>query len=78
MHGIRKMGYSAYWMEVSSVGGTLISDALLNHKYTIYRQYPLEENTIYSNGGYSIRQNDFALPLGIVTSADLALEEGWS
>ena len=75
MHGIRKMGYSAYWMEVSSVGGTLISDALLNHKYTIYRQYPLEENTIYSNGEYSIRQNDFALPLGIVTSADLALEE---
>ncbi len=61
MHGIRKMGYSAYWMEVSSVGGTLISDALLNHKYTIYRQYPLEENTIYSNGG-SIRSAKMILP----------------
>ena len=50
MHGIRKLGYSAYWMEVSSVGGTLISDALLNQKYTVYRQHPVSETTIYSDG----------------------------
>ena len=75
MHGIRKLGYSSYWMEVSSVGGTLLSDALLNHKYTIYRQAPLEGNTVYSDGEYSIRQNDFVLGLGVVTGADLAKEE---
>lgn len=75
MHGIRKLGYSAYWMEVSSVGGTLISDALLNQKYTVYRQHPVSETTIYSDGEYSIRQNDLVLPLGIVTDANLALEE---
>lgn len=57
------------------MGGTLLSDALLNHKYTIYRQAPLEGNTVYSDGEYSIRQNDFVLGLGVVTGADLAKEE---
>lgn len=32
---IKKLGYSAYWMEVSSLGGTEISDFLLSHRYAI-------------------------------------------
>ncbi|MDD3192876.1 MAG: YfhO family protein [Oscillospiraceae bacterium] len=75
LQGIRKLGYSGYWMEVSSVGGTLISDALLNQKYTIYRQEPLRADTVYSDGEYSIRQNSYFLPLGIVTSANLSQEQ---
>ncbi len=72
MHGIRKLGYSSYWMEVSSVGGTLISDALLNQKYTIYRQGTAPQNPIYADDVYCIVPNDLSLPLGLVTSADLS------
>lgn len=75
MHGVRKLGYSSYWMEVSSVGGTLISDALLNQKYTIYRQGTAPDLPLYADGVYSIVQNDFSLPLGLVTGADLSGQE---
>lgn len=72
IHGIRKLGYSAYWMEVSSVGGTLISDALLNQKYTVYRQGSAPDSPLYADDTYCIVQNDFSLPLGLVTGAELS------
>lgn len=75
MHGIRKLGYSSYWMEVSSVGGTLISDALLNQKYTIYRQGTAPDAPFYADGVYCIAQNEYSLPLGLITGADLSGEE---
>lgn len=31
----KKLGYSAYWMETSSFGGTAISDLLLSNRYSI-------------------------------------------
>ena len=34
---MKKLGYSSYWMEVSSNGGTLFSDMLLSHQYTVYK-----------------------------------------
>ena len=75
MHGIRKLGYSSYWMEVSSVGGTLISDALLNQKYTIYRQGTAPDAPFYADGVFCIAQNEYSLPLGLITGADLSGEQ---
>lgn len=73
LQGIRKLGYSSYWMEVSSVGGTLISDALLNQKYTIYSAWDSWGRTAaYTDDNYSVVQNEFVLPLGAVTGADLS------
>jgi len=35
MTAMKRMGYSSYWMDVSSNGGTLITDAFLMNKYII-------------------------------------------
>ena len=82
MFGMKKLGYSSYWMEVSSNGGTELTDALLGNKYTITRSkndFVSEENTqvgldnmgsiVYSNGLYTIRENKNALPAGIIMKA---------
>lgn len=35
MNAMKRMGYSAYWLDVSSNGGTLVTDAFLMNKYII-------------------------------------------
>lgn len=76
MSGIKKLGYSSYWMEVSSIGGTLFSDALLQNKYTIEKKDVLtESDAVYSNGVFQITKNALSLPLGIITHSDLSGQE---
>ena len=83
MFGMKKLGYSSYWMEVNSSGGTELTDALLGNKYSVVRtvsQYADSANqndsddnsagTVYSNGLYSIEENKNALPVGIVMKSD--------
>lgn len=67
MYGMKKLGYSSYWMEVNSNGGTKLTDALLGNEYTILRTDSLgTEKAVYGNGLYSIVKNRYALPVGIV------------
>lgn len=35
MNAMKRMGYSSYWLDVSSNGGTLVTDAFLMNKYII-------------------------------------------
>lgn len=35
IYAMKKMGYSSYWLDVSSNGGTLVTDAFLMNKYII-------------------------------------------
>ncbi len=75
MSGIKKLGYSSYWMEVSSVGGTRFSDALLQNKYSItWAGSDANGNSVYKNEKYQIIENSGTLPLGLLTQADL---DGW-
>lgn len=54
---VKKLGYSAYWMETSSYGGTAISDLFLSHKYCV------EENgAIHATGA--------PFNLGIITKKE--------
>lgn len=74
MYMMKQLGYSSYWMEVGSYGGTELTDALLSVKYLI------EKNTgsadaVYSNDTYEIVPTEYYLPLGIVTDADLSGSE---
>lgn len=61
----KQLGYSAYWLDISSNGGTLITDAFLNNKYLIgvsndmnelYEPYNIDDifkiykNTVVSDG----------------------------
>lgn len=75
MFAMKKLGYSSYWMEVNSSGGTELTDALLGNKYLITHtnnDIISEQNTentegsVYSNGLYSIMKKNDDIPFGIV------------
>ncbi|MBR1421877.1 MAG: YfhO family protein [Ruminococcus sp.] len=73
MFMMKEMGYSSYWMEVGPYGGTELTDAIMNVKYRIE---PLDQTSdtkkIYNNSKYQIVENQYYLPLGIITQADLS------
>lgn len=71
MYMMKQLGYSSYWMEVGSYGGTEISDALLSMKYCITQSTNSPDN-VYANRFYEIDKTNNYLPLGIVTSNDLS------
>lgn len=56
----RRLGYSGYWMEVGSHGGTAFSDALLGNEYEIVR----------GEEGYAFRPLPYDLPDAVVTGAE--------
>lgn len=72
MFTMKKLGYSSYWMEVGSSGGTAFSDAILGNRYSILRQETETESsdTVYQNGSYVIRKNSLSLPVGMVMNTD--------
>ncbi|MCR4645882.1 MAG: YfhO family protein [Oscillospiraceae bacterium] len=76
MDMMKRMGYSSYWMEVGSYGGTELTDALFCMKYNIRAGEP-HRDTVYYNNKYSIDPIGYSLPLGIVThaSGDLNISE---
>ncbi len=67
---MKKLGYSSYWMEVSSSGGTLFSDMLLSHQYTVFNGE--KENAVYQNKAFSIVRSAFSLSPALVATADLS------
>lgn len=73
---IRKLGYSGYWMEVNSNGGTAFSDALLGNRYILRRLKDaaeasiLSDATLYWNHYYLLQRLPFALPSALVTDAE--------
>lgn len=73
MFTMKKFGYSSYWMEVGANGGTLFTDALLSAKYNITK-YPTPAS-VYENSFFTIEKAENYLPLGVITSADMAKEE---
>lgn len=77
MYMMKQLGYSSYWMEVGSYGGTELTDALLSVKYLIEKNDGITNNadSVYSNSIYEIVPTEYYLPLGIVTDADLSGSE---
>ncbi len=71
MYTMKKLGYSSYWMEVSSNGGTELTDAILGNRYSIVRSSPFlgKDNLIYQNNSYSIIKNNNTLPIGFVMNS---------
>lgn len=74
MYMMKQLGYSSYWMEVGSYGGTELTDALLSVKYLIEKSTG-SADAVYSNDTYEIVPTEYYLPLGIVTDADLSGSE---
>ena len=73
---MKKLGYSSYWMEVSPVGGTEFSDAILGQRYTIDRIGTLSDgdDPVYTNDRFVIRKNPDAFSVGMVVDGFEALQ----
>ena len=55
LYSLKQLGYSGYWMEIGSHGGSLFTDGLLCHQYLV------EDN-------YSVTENEYFQPLGLFLS----------
>lgn len=68
LFAMKKLGYSSYWMETGSNGGTIMTDALLGIKYSIggsfdFNSYQKELDT---NTYFHIAENLICAPAGII------------
>ena len=71
MFALKKLGYSSYWMEVNSDGGTAFSDALLSNNYTIKRMWQGSPGTVIaSTSHYNILKNEITFPPALFSTAD--------
>lgn len=64
LEGIKRMGYSSYWMEVPSTGGTALTDALWQVRYHLGAEtdFPFNRERTWSNGILAITRSDYELP----------------
>lgn len=72
MFAMKRMGYSSYWMEVSSHGGTELTDALWGNRYTIQREYETtdQDQVIYQNDRYALVKNKERMSFGTVIQSN--------
>lgn len=72
MFAMKKLGYSSYWMEVGSNGGTLLTDILLANKYTIMKNTETTmsvQEKVYEGLVYCIVPNPTVNSFGVTFSA---------
>ena len=71
LYGVKRLGYSSYWMEVPSTGGTLLSDALWNVRYLLGTpgQLPSWTETFWSDGRLDAAENSIRFPTALLTDA---------
>ncbi len=78
LEGVKKMGYSSYWMEVPSTGGTVLTDALWGVKYQLGQRRDFEDwvSEIWTDDVLSIGKTSITLPQAIrVTAAPDAIAD---
>lgn len=75
LQGIKRFGYSSYWMEVSSIGGTVLSDAFWNVQYMLGVQadFPSWTTLCRTAGDLAIAQSSMRIPAAHYT--DLTPEQ---
>lgn len=76
MTAIKQFGYTSYWMEVGTSGGSILTDALLSVKYSITRNK--SDSALYNGEKYAIEKTPYYLPLGIVTKLDITVSQNAS
>lgn len=72
MTAMKKLGYSSYWMEVGSYGGTCLSDAFLsvNKSIGFYYDFKSYYSVPESNNELQIADNSIYCPAGIISKND--------
>lgn len=71
MYSMKKLGYSSYWMEVNSNGGTELTDAVLGNRYSIIRTSEIKkaDDIIYQNLELAIKKAPVSMPFGFVMNS---------
>lgn len=71
LHTAKALGYSSYWMDISTNGGTLVTDAFLMNKYMIGADSDM--NSFYkkynTDGIYKIYKNNVVLDGAVISKA---------
>jgi len=69
LHGIKRFGYSSYWMEVTGCGGTALSDALWANRWQVGASYDLPPWRTLSGtaDSFVISKSSIALPTVLYT-----------
>lgn len=77
MFAMKKMGYSSYWMEVGSNGGTAMTDALLGIKYSIGSSFDFKsyQKKLETDTALCIAENLICAPAGIISETEPELSE---
>ena len=72
LYAMKKLGYSSYWMEVGSHGGTTLTDCLLANRYRIVRNTELGRGleAVYQNDWFSIVEHVPEAGFGMVFATD--------
>ncbi len=72
MRGVKKMGYSSYWMEVPSTGGTVLTDALWGIRYQLGQKsdFPEWVTSIWTDFRLSIGESAITAPPVIHATCD--------
>ncbi|MBQ3941193.1 MAG: YfhO family protein [Oscillospiraceae bacterium] len=71
MHGVKRMGYSSYWMEVTGPGGTVLTDALWCNRYLLGQKpdFPDWTEPVWSDNVLSVARSSLTLPGAIAVDA---------
>jgi len=71
--GVKRFGYSSYWMEVSSAGGTLLTDLLWHVQYQLGQthDFPSWTKQIWTDDkhAFSVAEMQLLLPSALYTDA---------
>lgn len=68
----RRLGYSGYWMEVNSNGGTAFTDALLGNRYEVVEKDSLtpQDTVLWSGEELALTKVPYTLPDAILTKTE--------
>ena len=72
LYAMKRLGYSSYWMEVGSHGGTELTDALLSVKYNISALDVEKDGAVFKGRKYAIYPRKNTLGLGLITDRDIS------
>lgn len=68
MDAMQRLGYSSYWMESRSIGGTLLTDAMLAQRYSITTPDRADgRRVVYRNESYVVVAQPVSMPFGFLT-----------
>lgn len=71
MYGIKRMGYSSYWMEVTGTGGTVLTDGLWCNRYLLGQKpdFPDWTETVWTDNVLSIAKSRLTMPGAVAVDA---------